>query len=238
MVEPRAPRSGSGAGTPSSLLSPTGAPDPIRLAEIRADGAKAAAIIAPQWPLASFVAVNPLDGLESLGFDEAAAVARRSLGARTHLSLEDFRADHRAGHSSVADLEHVVCYRFTELCEADPIDIAGRPVSPVEVIVADLLDGPDQPEPPSATTRLGSAGEAAGPWTALIDDVVSGWLATYVEGAHGSGPQEGERFVAFARRHLLDDPRLAALLEPGDDRLEADEARIEAGGLLVGDLAR
>ena len=48
-------------------------------------------IIAPLWPLTSFVAVNPLLGLQHLPFDDATALARRWLRARTHLTLAAFR---------------------------------------------------------------------------------------------------------------------------------------------------
>ncbi|CCH53792.1 hypothetical protein BN8_02915 [Fibrisoma limi BUZ 3] len=46
-------------------------------AEIRSKVAKAATLIAPVWPLRTFIACNPLQGLESLPFEEALADGAR-----------------------------------------------------------------------------------------------------------------------------------------------------------------
>ena len=76
-----------------------------RDAELLADVSEAAQIIAPLWPLTSFVAVNPLLGLQHLPFDDATAVARRWLRARTHLTLAGFREAH--AHGAVTDADPV-----------------------------------------------------------------------------------------------------------------------------------
>ncbi|MFP5370132.1 MAG: putative inorganic carbon transporter subunit DabA, partial [Actinomycetes bacterium] len=76
--------------------------------ELLADVSEAAEIIAPLWPLTNFVAVNPLVGLQHLLFDDATAVARRWLRARTHLTLAGFRAAHARGATTDADLRRAI----------------------------------------------------------------------------------------------------------------------------------
>ncbi|MEQ8840330.1 MAG: Na-translocating system protein MpsB [Acidimicrobiales bacterium] len=181
-----------------------------RRAEIRADVSQASAVIAPQWPLSSFVAVNPLGGMESLGFDTAAETARRWHGAKTHLTLDEYRRDHELGLSRAGDLVHVALYRFTELCERAPVAIGGQAVSPVDVIVADLLHGPDSPQPARVPTALERRG--LGRAGAVVDDVVSSWLSAYVEPPHWPAHRAGESFVTMGCRLMVADPRLASLL--------------------------
>ncbi len=192
----------------------------VRRAEIRADVAVAAAIIAPQWPLSSFVAVNPLGDLESMGFDAATAAAREWLGARTHLDLEHFRRGHSQGLTTDDDLRHVAFRRFTELCSRDPIVVDGRRLEPVEVIVADMLHGP-----PDHATVASPADDT----TRLINAVLSAWLAAYVEPPHWEIRHPGETFTQMARRLLLlTDPRLRASADARDwiSRLGEDPASI------------
>lgn len=205
------PIGGTGSGAaPSGAAFAVPPADPARRAEIRADVARAAAVVAPQWPLGSFVAVNPLGGLEAEGFDQAAAVARRWRGARTHQPLDGYRRDHERGLTRRADLAHVACYRYTDLCERGPLVVDGQLLSPHEVIVADLLHGPESPAPRPNSTVLEQRGldEA----DALLDDVLSSWLAAYVHPPHWPAHRPGESVVAMSRRLMIDDPRLRRLL--------------------------
>ncbi len=48
----------------------------IDLAPLLAEVRQAGSVVAPYWPVSSFVAVNPLGGLEHLPFREATATAR------------------------------------------------------------------------------------------------------------------------------------------------------------------
>jgi len=216
--------------TPTS--NPTSA---TRRAETRADAARAAEVVAPQWPLASFVAVNPLGGLEAESFERATAEARRWRGARTHQRLEDYRRDHQRGLTRTADLAHVACYRFTEVCERGPVVVDGQLLSPHEVIVADLLHGPELPEPhrePTALERQGLSG--AGP---LIDEVVAGWLMAWVDPPHWSAHRPGETFTAMSRRLMAGDRRLRGLLSDPARRwilsLDDDPAALIDAALAV-----
>ncbi len=232
------PRSANGA----MLLPPASLPvvsiDRPRRAEIRADVAQAGSVIAPQWPLSSFVAVNPLGGLESMGFDNATEMARRWLGARTHLSLEEYRLDHANGRTQAADLAHVAHYRFTELCERGPVVIDGHDVSPVDVIVADLLHGPESTTIDTVTTAL--HGRLADATSGVIDDVLSSWLMAYVSPPKWGARRSEESFVAMSRRLMQSDPRVNALTTPsvrqwiadlGDDPAALIDAALTVSGV-------
>ncbi|MEZ5256786.1 MAG: putative inorganic carbon transporter subunit DabA [Ilumatobacteraceae bacterium] len=182
----------------------------VQRSEIRADVSEASRVIAPQWPLASFVAVNPLGGLESLTFDDAAETARVWRGARTHLGLDEYRRDHDRGLTRAVDLGHAAHSRFPELCAEDAVVIDGRPTPVADVIVADLLHGPDLPPParrPTALQRLGAAAASE-----LIDEVMSSWLMSYVAPPKWPAHRPGESFTAMARRSMADDARLRPLL--------------------------
>ncbi len=210
----------SGPGSTAAATTPwAGTPpadgDEAGLARIRADVARAGDIIAPQWPLASFVAVNPLGGLESAGFDQATAAARRWLRSRTHLSLQEYRRDHERGLTGSADLAHAIHQRFTGLGARGPIEIDGRLVDPVDVVVTDLLHGPDtDPEPPPRTAleRLGPGFDEMGD---TIDRIVSEWLAAYVSPPPLARHHRGEHLVPMCRRLAAADPRVIALVGPG-----------------------
>ncbi|MGY6501099.1 MAG: putative inorganic carbon transporter subunit DabA [Acidimicrobiales bacterium] len=205
--------------------------DEIELAEIRADVASAADVVSPMWPLSSFVAVNPLGDLETRGFDDATLVARRWRRARTHLSLEDFRADHARGVTRLADLDDAARHRFAEVCARRPMRLDGRLVQPIEVILADLMHGPDttpQPQPRTALERR-EAEDAS----VVIDRLVAEWTAR-----HLTRSRPGQGLVARCRDAAATrDPRLASIAGPtGLDwlaTLDDDPAAVIAAAFSV-----
>ena len=199
--------------TRSARDVPAALSDDSERARVRAAVAEAATIIAPQWPLSSFVAVNPLGGLESRGFDEATTLARRWRRSRTHHTLAQFRADHRRGITTRSDLEYAVHFRHHELCAAAPITVGGVSLTPSEVIVADLLSGPDAPaerSPRTALERYMGDDDRLG---RLLDDVMSTWLAWYVEPPVWPANLPGEGFVEMSLRLAPDDPLLGPCLD-------------------------
>ena len=67
--------------------------DRVAASHLQAQVARAAEIVAPSWPLASFVAVNPLSGFEDRSFDDATAEMGRWTDARTHRPLAEVGID-------------------------------------------------------------------------------------------------------------------------------------------------
>ncbi|HUW04114.1 MAG TPA: putative inorganic carbon transporter subunit DabA [Acidimicrobiales bacterium] len=193
-----------------------------RRAEVRAELAQAAAIVAPLWPLSSFVAVNPLGGLESLDFDDAAATARRWLGGRTHLSLAEFRDDHHRGITTDDDLEYAVLMRYGRVCSGGPVPLAGRLVDPVDLVTADLLHGPDLETVPLPRTALDRVGPRDEKLAGQIDDIVSSWLAEHSSPPAWPSRRPGESFLAMSLRLTQTDPRLARIVDAPALRWIAD----------------
>ncbi len=182
----------------------------VARSKVRADVARAATIIAPAWPLTSFVAVNPLGGLEQLGFDGATAVARRQLRARTHLSLEDFRRDHEEGLTTLDDLHWAIVSQFMDVCSMPPVRINGRDVPMDEIIRLDMLHSPDHVEALEPHTALEHVEGPSGPLGVMIDTTIFHSAAQFASHGIGSFQEQWRNDatqVAGIRRHLSGDAR-------------------------------
>ncbi|MEO1060928.1 MAG: putative inorganic carbon transporter subunit DabA [Actinomycetota bacterium] len=177
--------------------------DDVRNSQIRADVARATSVIAPLWPLSSFVAANPLGGLEELGFDEAAARARRTLGGRTHLSLEEYRADHDRGITRAPHLDQAISRAFPLLASGSPIRIGDHDVHPLEIVRLDLEHGPEW-QGASVTSAPADA------LTGQIDDIVTTLATEYV--AAPVWAESSTDFTTWWQRVAGTDPRLRTLL--------------------------
>ncbi len=179
--------------------------------ELLADVSKAAEIIAPLWPLTSFVAVNPLVGLQHLPFDDATAVARRWLRARTHVTLAEFRQSHGRGAITDADLRRAIIDVEPKLASQISLEIGERTIDAVEVVRLDLLVGPDQ-EPPTAP----GIGRIDAETVRAVNWLVAAWCAAFVDEAGVSWPMPGREHGFFrAWRDLArHDRRLRRLAGP------------------------
>lgn len=173
--------------------------------QIRADVARGGAVIAPSWPLTSFVAVNPLGGLEQLGFDTATETASQLFGARTHLSLDEFRCDHDAGLTNLADLRFAIESHFVEACSLGPVKVNGREVSAAEIIEIDLLHGPSTPPVLGPRTALERVESRSGPLGGLIDATIVHSAAHFVASGSGTFQQQwlGDSTTVSALRKYL-----------------------------------
>ena len=207
----------------------------VAASHLQAQVARAAEIVAPSWPLASFVAVNPLSGFEDRSFDDATAEMGRWTDARTHRTLAEYRAEHQLGLSTSADLTYVALDVAMVACNQPTVPALGREVAALEVVLADLQHGPETPpvlEPRTALERRYGVGvgDRLG-----IDGLVSGWAADHVAPPTWSLSAPDVAFtqmartqaIRHARRHLspaavswLEDASndAAALLEESLDR--------------------
>ena len=169
------------------------------------DVATAGSIAAPYWPLTSFVAVNPLGGLTDLAFHEAAASARGWFGARTHLPLEAYRAEHARGTVTDADLDRAILRHEPSLVDRQPLDLGGVGVDRLDVVRWDLLHGPTaEPLPPRET----------GARAVALDEIMMGWCAAFVDEAHTPWqmPDRDHGFYRSWRGVAGADRRLAAVV--------------------------
>ncbi|MCA1656699.1 MAG: DUF2309 domain-containing protein, partial [Actinobacteria bacterium] len=182
--------------------------------ELLADISKAAEIIAPLWPLTSFVAVNPLLNMQHLPFDEATAVARRWLRARTHLTLAAFRDTHARGVTTDADLRRAIIEVDPKLASEPSMDIGGRTVDAVEIVRLDLLTGPDDKPRETAGDRVGRTDVAT---VRAATQLVAAWCAVFVDeaGVPWAMPGREHGFFRAWRELALHDRRLRRLASPG-----------------------
>jgi uncharacterized protein YbcC (UPF0753/DUF2309 family) len=181
--------------------------------ELLADISKAAEIIAPLWPLTSFVAVNPLLNMQHLPFDEATAVARRWLRARTHLTLAAFRDTHARGVTTDADLRRAIIEVHPKLALEPGVHIGERMVEAREIVRLDLLAGPDDKPRETAGDRVGRTDVAT---VRAATQLVAAWCAVFVDEAGVPWPMPGREHGFFrAWRELAPhDRRLRRLASP------------------------
>jgi uncharacterized protein YbcC (UPF0753/DUF2309 family) len=165
-----------------------------RDAELLADISKAAEIIAPLWPLTSFVAVNPLLNMQHLSFDEATAVARRWLRARTHLTLAAFRETHARGVTTDADLRRAILEVHPKLASEPSVHTGERTVEALEIVRLDLLAGPDDKPRETAGDRVGRTDVAT---VRAATQLVAAWCAVYVDEAGVPWPMPGREHGFF-----------------------------------------
>ena len=169
------------------------------------DVSTAGSIAAPYWPLTAFVAVNPLGGLTDLAFADATAAARGWFGARTHLPLGAYRAEHARGTVTDADLDRAILRHDPSLSDRQPLDLGGVRMDPVELVRWDLLHGPvAEPLAPRQTGTVAAA----------LDEIMTGWCAAFVDEAHTPW-QMPNRDLGFYRSWLAvagSDRRLAAVI--------------------------
>jgi uncharacterized protein YbcC (UPF0753/DUF2309 family) len=204
--------------------------------ELLADVSKAAEIIAPLWPLTSFVAVNPLLGLQHLPFDDATAIARRWLRARTHLTLAAFREAHARGAITDADLRRAIVEVDAKLASQPSFEIGGRTVDAAEIVRLDLLKGPDDKPRETAGDRVGRTDVGT---VRAVSQLVAAWCAVFVDeaGVPWPMPHREHGFFRAWRELARHDRRLRRLAGPTgmqwlaqlpDDPLEALAASLDA----------
>lgn len=193
-------------------------------ARLLADVAVAARILAPVWPLETFIAVNPLSGLEDRPFEQAIATAGELLGARGTLDEAAFRQAYAGGRVTEADLLDALAGR-PGLLDAGPVRLGGRDLSAGELLLCDLLHGTPAPAP---ARRVRTQSERHAPELAeAVDAQAAKWCAAFLDAGQAGWRMPGrERGFYAAWRSLAPRDRtlprsvgnsLRALPERADD---------------------
>lgn len=196
------PMMGAGSRAAQGSVAPLATNlDTTKRSQVRADVSRAGNVIAPSWPLTSFVAVNPLGGLEQLDFDSATAVARQQLRARTHLSLDDYRQEYDRGLATIGDLRAIIETRFADVCELPAMTFGGREMTAAEVVEADMLHAPEVDEGQSPRTAIERLEGVDGAVSGLIDDTICFSVAQYIARADSNAADT--TFVARALREAV-----------------------------------
>ncbi len=144
------------------------------LSALRARVENAAKVLGRCWPLQSYIAANPLAGLEKLPFDEAVAEGQALYGGHGYPSVALLRAAWKAG---AIDADHL----------SDRLDAHGLTDSP-----AHLLDRMEAAAAIPAPDRSGDG---------LLNRVMAKWLAAFVDQGQATWamPHRQEGFYAAWR---------------------------------------
>ena len=144
---------------------------------IRADIAREARSIVPQWPLGSFIAVNPAGGREDLPFDSAPEPSF----AFTR-SIASYRVDIASGRITHDDLLAAVIESLPAL-HADEVVVGGRMMTAADLIVAELLN--------STSGKIGGGGSGQSIMGSAethpvdpvdpVDELTSSWVAAFLD---------------------------------------------------------
>ncbi|BDX31635.1 UPF0753 protein [Mycobacterium antarcticum] len=170
-----------------------------RRAQLRSDVTLAARVLPTHYPLETFIAVNPLAGLESTPFEQAIRRSGDLYGARGTLPERVFRDRHRAGRITDADLDEALIRRYPNLLDRPTVCLGQRELTPVALLRADLLYGRPAPEP---LRRNQIRPERVAPdVAATVDDQVAKWCAAFF--GHGAWPMPGREDGFYAAWRAL-----------------------------------
>ncbi|BBX71607.1 DUF2309 domain-containing protein [Mycolicibacterium psychrotolerans] len=163
-------------------------------ARLRSDIRLAARALPTHYPLGTFIAVNPLAGLQTMPFEQAVRRASDVYGMPGTLPEDVFRALHRQGRITDADLDAVLMRRHPNLADEPDLHLAGRTVTAIELLRADLLHGQTAPEP--LRRFITHAERVSARLAADIDAHAATWCAAFLGG--GSWPMPGRADGFFA----------------------------------------
>lgn len=148
-----------------------------RRAQLRSEVNIAARVIPTHYPLETFIAVNPLAGLESMPFEQAVRRAGDLYGIAGVLDETTFRDLYRAGRITDANLESTLRLRYPTLLDGEPVRLGTRVLTPFELLRADLLNGSLAPKP---VRRNKTRSELTAPQVAdQVDAQAAKWCAAY-----------------------------------------------------------
>jgi len=174
------------------------APDlDTRRARLRADVSLASRVVPTHYPLETFIAVNPLAGLEDMPFEQAIRRAGDLYGMTGTLGEAAFRGLHAEGRITDADLDRALTRRYPIQVSATGVRIDGRELGALEILRAELLHGIGEP---TAKRRLATHSERLAPAVIeAVDAQTSKWCAAFFGGAAWPMPGREDGFYAAWR---------------------------------------
>lgn len=155
--------------------------DPDARAATRDAALAASRLIAPLWPLDSFVAVNPMIGFSGVPFTDAAAELNAARGARLLMPRDYYEAALDEGRVDTGQIDAAL----------EQLGLAG--VYSADEVQAEIARGA-RDEAQVLPTIVDLAGEATGEdWGGIVRDRISAWAAAHFdEGqAHWRAPWRG-----------------------------------------------
>ncbi|PND59101.1 DUF2309 domain-containing protein [Mycobacterium sp. ENV421] len=199
-----------------------------RRARLRSDVALAARVLPTHYPLETFIAVNPLSGLENMPFEQAIRRAGDVYGTPGTLRIKDFRQMHSAGRVTDADLDAALSRRYPNLAGAEPLRFGGRDLSPLELMRADLLHGVGCLEP---VRRYRTRSEELAPQlTDTVDAQTAKWCTAFFGAGAWPMPGRENGFYSAWRALAPGDPSLKRAVRA---RLRRTSERAEDAALTA-----
>ncbi|MBA3613015.1 MAG: DUF2309 family protein, partial [Nitrospirales bacterium] len=125
--------------------------------EVRSLVNLAGEVIAYYWPMRTFIYRNVLHGLEYLDFEDAVKQGQRFLGGRPYLPNNRFRDYFQIGRIRIEDIDAAL----TPLIQGKTVMIGKRPVTHLEVLRAQFLQGIKVPDHGHQERVRGSLSERA-----------------------------------------------------------------------------
>ena len=163
-----------------------------RRAQLRADVTLAARVVPTHYPLETFIAVNPLAGLEGLPFEQAIRRAGDLYGMPGTLGEKAFRRLYQEARITEADIDRALASRYPNMSEEPEIRIGARRVTPLDLLRADMLHGLAGPK---ALRRFTTRAEEQAPAVAdTVDLQTSKWCSAYFGGAAWPMPGREQGF--------------------------------------------
>ncbi len=118
-----------------------------RRARLRSDIRLAARVLPTHYPLGTFIAVNPLAGLQSMPFEQAIRRSGDLYGTPGTLPESTFRTLHHQGRITDTDVDTALARRYPLLADEPDVHLADRRLTAIELLRADLLHGVEAPPP-------------------------------------------------------------------------------------------
>lgn len=208
-------------------------------AQVRSDIGLAARVLPTHYPLATFIAVNPLAGLEAMPFDQAVRRAGDLYGIRGTLSESQFRELYRQGRITDGDLDRVLARRYPNLLQEPRLRLGQTSLTATELVRADLLHGVPAPSP---VRRNRTRSEQWAPELAdAVDAHTAQWCAAFFGAAAWPMPGRDRGFYAAWRSLAHRDrrlPRSARAALRAVPELAEDAVLAALDGAAVGQDAR
>ncbi len=194
--------------------------------QIRSDVRLAAHILAPLYPIDTFIAINPLGGLEAEPFFDAVQHAHDLIGIRGALTEDAFRVAYAQGRITDADLTGALDRHLPLLQQMPPVSLGSGALSAMQLLLWDLAEGP-RPETPAD-----GAGQTPAWWLSnavVVDAQTTKWCAAYIDEGQAAIAMPGRKRGFYSawrdlawRDRTLPTParsRLRTLAERPDDAL-------------------
>lgn len=190
------------SATPARTAPLTGGapPPPLSSEVVRGAVVRAAHIVAPSWPLETFVAVNPFQGLTDRAFVDAAHVIARTTGARATMP--------RSFYASAIASGRIVKEHLAEALLEAPTDVHAQLPVTVDALLARIHTDPISRPHRLVPTMADIATKITGrDWARISVERIGSWAASHFDAGQASwrSPwQQLDAYPAFRSEAALD----------------------------------